>query len=529
MPFYFTYSLALLSWPDWLVVIFSGAFIVAIGVRCAKQQTDLKEYFTASGNMGSMVVGISLYATLMSTISYLSTPGEIIKHGPAILCILFALPLAYWIVGFYLIPRILRYRVTSAYEILQQELGRSVRTVGALMFVCLRLSWMGLILYMSAKALVALLGWGESAVPWLVAGIGVISIVYTAIGGLRAVILTDVFQFIALFLGAILVICLISWQSGGVTAWWPSEWVDSWDRPSVWSLDPRSRISVIGAVILGTQWWICTAGSDQTVIQRYMAVRDAKAARRSFLINAIATVMITCTLAMVGLALLSMYQNQPELLPEGWTVQGNADDIFPRFIGEKLPMGVAGLVLAGLFAAGMSSIDSGVNAVAAVILSDLTFWGRDKQRQGESDGVSHAKYLVYMIGVFVIGCGLLVGYVPGNFLEASQKITNLLVAPLFGLFFMALYIRWATPFGTLVGVIYGISTAVLVAYWDVLTGHDGLGFQWIGLYSLFVQIIVSCLVSRFCADRQGKLTAGLLVSAIPMAVLYAIVISGVFS
>jgi solute:Na+ symporter, SSS family len=523
------YILATLTWPDWLVVVVFGVLIVTVGVYCAKKQTDLKEYFTASGNMGSLVVGISLYATLLSTISYLATPGEIIKHGPAILCILLSLPIVYIVVGYVLIPSIMRYRVTSAYEILEQELGKSVRTLGAVMFVCLRLVWMGLILYMSARALVLLLGWDDSVVPWLVTVIGFVSIVYTAIGGLRAVILTDVFQFMALLIGALLAIGVVTWWLGGVTAWWPRAWVSTWDRPLVFSLDPRERISMIGAVILGTQWWICTAGSDQTVIQRYMAVRDARAARRSFLINAVATVVITGSLALVGLALLGLYNSQPDLLPSGWTVQQNADELFPYFIGEQLPVGIAGLVLAGLFAAGMSSIDSGVNAVAAVMMSDLAGWFRGRKITQPEQDVVHAKYLVCVIGLITIGVGLAVGQVPGNFLEVSQKLTNLLVAPLFGLFFMALYVSWATPYGTLVGAMYGIGTAILVAFWDVLTGHEGLGFQWIGLYSLMVQIAVGCLASLFKPRSEQPPKIYLLVAILPLIGVYLAALLGLLA
>ena len=522
-------SLATMAWPDWVVVVISGFFILGVGIYCSRQQTDLKEYFTASGNMGSVVVGISLYATLLSTISYLSTPGEIIKHGPAILCMQLSLPVAYLVVGYVLIPSIMKYRVTTAYEILECELGRSVRTLGAIMFVCLRLTWMGLILYMSARALAILLGWEETAVPWLVFFIGILSIAYTAIGGLRAVILTDVFQFIALLLGALLTVGIISWQLGGVSQWWPDKWISTWNRPPLFSLDPRERLSILGAAILGSQWYICTAGSDQTVIQRYMAVRDAAEARKSFLINAIATVAVTTTLALIGLALLGLYTAHPEILPSGWTLEENADELFPNFIGEHLPVGIAGLVMVGLFAAGMSSVDSGVNAVAAVIMSDLLGRTTKDHNSNSAQTLGRARLLVWVIGIVVVVAGLAVEWVPGNFLEVSQKVTNLFVAPLFGMFFMALYVSRANEFGTLVGAIYGLGTALLVGFWDVITGQEALGFQWIGLYSLLVQIVVGSVACRFDFGGERTMRIPLLLASIPLVAIYLAAVLGLMS
>lgn len=508
---------------DWIIIIAYAVLVLGMGWYYGRQQTSTAQYYTGGGQMRSGLIGISLYVTLLSTITYLATPGEMIRHGPVQAMFgMIALPFSFLIVGYLLIPVIMKQRVTSAYELLEGRLGLSLRMLGAAMFISLRLVWMSVMLYITATALIVILGLDEEWLTVVAAICGLVAVVYTSVGGLRTVVFTDLAQSILLFLGALVTIGLVTYRMGGF-GWWPTEWVQTWDTQPVYSFDPQVRVTLLGTVLGTLVWYVCTAGGDQTAIQRYMATRDARTARRSYLITTGTGIVVGLTLSFVGLALLGYLGANPELLPADMNLVEQGDQIFPYFIGNMLPVGLSGLVVAALFAAAMSSIDSGVNSISAVVQTDFIdrFRGR---APSDREQLWLARMLAFGIGVVVVTASSVVQHVPGNFLETTQKTTNLFVTPIFVLFFLALFVPFATPVGALVGCVSGVATAVTISYWDVLTGMQSLSFQWIGPCSLAVNLVVSCLVSRF-GPRPSNIKASLLVG-VGLTVIVLLAVAG---
>ncbi|MEX2112565.1 MAG: sodium/solute symporter, partial [Pirellulales bacterium] len=441
---------AVLTWLDGLVIVLYFLGMLGVGGYYMARNKTEEDYLLGGRHMSPWTVGLSLFATMISTISYLAMPGEMIRHGPLYFTNILAYPVIALVVGWFLIPLFMKLPLTSAYEILETRLGLSVRMLGAVFFLTLRLLWMAVILYATTTiVLVPLLGLDAAAVPYLCAVLGLITVAYTSMGGIRAVVATDVAQTFILLAGAIAALVLISWQLGGVGAWWPRTWAENWDPPTL-GYDPTARMSLIGAITSTFFWHVCTAGSDQMAIQRYLSTRDVHAARRMFNISLSANVVISLLLATLGMALLAWFRSFPEMLAAGQSIEGNADQLFPRFIAVGLPAGVSGLIVAGLLAAAMSSLSSGLNSSCAVISVDfLERFGR--RDVANSDSVRRTRYVAWCVGVVVVLLSTAVGAVTGNLLEIAYKVTNLLVAPLFGLFFMALFVRWATSFGTMVG------------------------------------------------------------------------------
>ena len=176
-----------LHWLDWTILVGYGIGVIGLGYYYSRRQSSTGEYFIGSGNMSSVLIGLSLFATLLSTISYLSVPGEIIKHGPlVILGTVLAIPLAFVIVGYGLIPLYMRQRVTSAYELLDQRLGTVGRTLGAVMFIVLRLIWMSLLIFLSAETLIMILDSGGGP-AWMFGVMGAIFLI-GLIGGANGLI-----------------------------------------------------------------------------------------------------------------------------------------------------------------------------------------------------------------------------------------------------------------------------------------------------------------------------------------------------
>ena len=482
-----------LHWIDGIIIAIYAMGMIGLGWYYSRRQQSTEEYFTGSGRMNPLLIGISLFATLLSTITYLSSPGEIIKNGPVILTGALSIPIGFFVVGYGLIPVLMRHRVTRAYELLEQKLGLTARLVGAGMFITLRLMWMAVLLNFAANAMLVILGWEERWLFAVTVVIGSVALIYSSLGGLRAVVITDLAQFVLLFGGALTVILMVSIRMRGFD-WFPTKWDPSWKRQPIFSDDPHVRLTVVGVIVMQSLWTICTAGGDQTAIQRFMATKNASIARRAYLINALASFTVMVVLALVGLSLMGYFRAFPQELQLGRVISKDADKLFPDFIGNQLPIGVAGLVVSGMFAAAMSSIDSGVNSISAVVLRDFV----DRFRRVKTSPKAHVKWaqlIALSVGALVIGGSTLIEEVPGNLLVVSKRVTGLLVTPIFTLFFLALFVRFATSIGASLGAIAGFLTAIAVSFWKPLFDDRAVSITWINPLALTVGITVGCLVS----------------------------------
>ena len=488
-----------LTLVDWVLIGCYALGAIGLGYYYSRKQRSTEEYFIGSGHMNPTLIGFSLFATLLSTISYLSMPGEAIGKGPTGLYGLLALPLIYLVVGYGLIPVYMRRHVTSTYELLEERMGLGIRLLGAILFIVLRLVWMSLLVYLSARAMAVMLGVGTGWIPVIALFTGFVAVIYTSLGGLRAVVITDFCQTMLMLGGAVLVITMVSIDLGGF-GWFPTSWHSNWDVQPVFSFDPGTRLTVFGLVLSSLVWYVCTSGGDQTVVQRFMATADAEAARRSLRTQLVVAAIIGTTLSFVGFALLGYFQVHDQALPPGLSVSETADQIFPHFISFHLPPGVSGLVVAAMFAAAMSSIDSGVNSISAVVMSDfLDRFGR--RPESEKGHVRVAKLLAFGIGSVVVVGSSFMEHVPGNITAVTAKTTNLLVTPIFALFFFALFVPFARPAGAVVGAVCGIATAALIAFsgpifgMDPDTGLDPISFMWIGPTALVVNLLSGTLAS----------------------------------
>lgn len=522
---------------DWIIIVAYACGTIGLGWYYSRKQQSTQEYFVGSGSMNPLLVGVSLFATLLSTISYLSMPGESLGKGPVNMMAMFALPAVFAIVGFGLLPIYMKQRVTSAYELLEEKLGLSVRLLGASMFVILRLVWMSLLIYLTAKALTIMLGVGEEQIPWIALATGSVAVIYTSLGGLRAVIITDLIQTVLLYGGAVLVLGMITYDLGGIS-WFPTEWNPSWDTQPVYSTDLSTRVTVIGTLLNYLVWYVCTSGGDQTSVQRFMATKDATAARWALATQLGVSVIVALTLGCVGFALLGYFSAHPELLPNDISLKDNADKVFPHFIAFHLPPGISGLVVAAMFAAAMSSIDSGVNSITAVVMTD----GLDRfglKPKSERQHVWMARCLAFGIGAFVVLVSTQMGAVPGNITAMTTKTANLLTTPIFGLFFFALFVPFASPNGVWIGTLCGTLVAAAIAFSGplVLAMHllldvdpatfgtslietldetsgettlscpDPISFQWIAPVAITVDIVTGLIGSLLFPRKQSTESA----------------------
>jgi len=519
-----------LTLVDWVIIAIYAISTIALGWYFGRRQRSTKEYFVGSGNMNPILVGVSLFATLLSTISYLSVPGEVLGKGPLYMTNLLALPLVYFAVSYWLLPVYMGQKVTSAYELLEDRLGLGIRLFGATMFLVMRLVLMSLLVYLAAKAMAFMMYGHTEYVTQIVWVTGFISVLYASIGGLRAVVVTDLVQTILLFGGALLVIATVTYDFGGL-GWFPTQWQEHWDIQPLISFDPKVRVTVFGSIISMLVWYICTAGGDQVSVQRFMATTDLQAARRAYAIQLLVSVVVSITLAIVGFSLMGFYSAHQDAIPAGATLSGNADRLFPQFIAYELPVGISGLVVSAMFAAAMSSIDSGVNSITAVVMTD--FLDRFGWRPAtEKHQVLAARILAFSIGLTVILLSRYIALIEGNITAVTNKTVNLLAPPLFALFVFALFVPFARPAGVWLGTLCAIAVSMVMAFsgalvvyladhfqidpatfgteivtsidpktnLEVRSAADPISFQWIGpvalLTNLGVGIAISWVLSR---------------------------------
>jgi len=478
------------AWPDFTVMFLYMAGMLLIGFYYSRRNKTTSDFILGGGNMNAVAIGVSLFATMYSSLSYLAYPGEMIRFGPIIFAGMLAFPITHWAVGWLIIPKFMKYNVKSAYELLEMKLGLSTRMMATFFFLSLRFLWMATIMYATVDTvLYAMLDIPAGYATAISALLIVITFIYSSLGGLKAVVVTDVLQSGIMWIGALLTIIIVSVKIGSFGSLIPDHWLGNWSELR-WGLDPKERLTVGNAVLMLFVWYICTSGSDQMAIQRYMATKDVRAARKSFGISLWSNLIVKVLLGFVGLAMLAFFTQNPHFLSDGNTLITQSDSLFPRFILIGLPVGLAGLVATGILAAAMSSLSSGLNSTASVISVDILkrFFKSDESPEVQ---LRQIRLLSMIIGVGILLLSIFVSNVEGNLFDVVVKVVNLFVAPLFVLFFMALYVPFATSLGTCIGGLTSIGIAILIAFF----GFMGISVLWIMPVALIVGVVFGTVAS----------------------------------
>ena len=490
-----------------------GLFV--LGIVTSRRQDSRDAYFLAGRRVPWLIAGISVIATLLSTVSYLALPGEMIRNGLGFFTHLFAFVLVIPVVTRLVIPALMRLPVTSIYDYLAQRFGVPARTVGAAVFTLMRLVWMGLILYTAAGAIAPTIEWPWEdysfwRLPALVAVMGIVTVFYTTLGGMRAVLWSDCAQFLILLGGAILIPCYVMFQTGaGPAAWWTTFSEAERTQVSFFSWDPTDRITIVGMMAVVFVWNICTHSSDQLAAQRYLSTTDTRAASRSFWVFSLANIILILLLAVVGLALFHFYFEQAGLPIDEFqkSIAEHADDVLPRFVAGQLPAGISGLLLAALLAAAMSSLSSGINSISAVAVVDLM------RHQDSDEALRGPRIIALVSGIVAIAIALgidqLMQTTEWNLVDLVERINHLFVAPLGGLFFAGIWFRRVGLGAALTGFAAGVVASFAVSFSERGWLFDyPISFMWIMPVSFVVTLGVAFLASFFFTPPSAaQLTA----------------------
>ncbi|MGE3775774.1 MAG: hypothetical protein AB7F89_01210, partial [Pirellulaceae bacterium] len=380
---------------DYIAIVGYLGVTFWIAYRANKRQTDTEDFFLGGRRMPWFAVGLSIMATLLSTNTYLGAPGEMIKYGPAYFFGYLAYPFVFLVVGFLWVPFFMRLHLTSAYEYLERRFDYRARMFANLLFLGLRLGWMSMVVYTASMAMVTMMPEPLTSVSealgfsrpiyFVIVSVGLAATIYGSVGGIRAVIWTDVLQAVMLFGGVALIIGYVMLvERTGVGTWWHTLTTHAEHPPQVvwFTSDIAERSTVAWGFISILFWNACTHCCDQVALQRYFATKSLSAARRSFIVNVVSAASIGMLLALSGLALRYFYMQHPDHLPEGVTPTSGADKLMPLFFSFELPMGCAGLILVSFLCDAMQTLGSGVNSIAAIINRDMAQHGDARLARG---------------------------------------------------------------------------------------------------------------------------------------------------
>jgi sodium-coupled monocarboxylate transporter 8/12 len=473
----------MLSLIDIIIIIFYLVATIATGILCRGKQEDADDYFTTKGGMGgffsSILVGLSIAATLFSGISFLGYPSVVYGNGIGILFGIVNFFIAWAVLVFWFLPRYLNAHGTKhPYDIIEQRLGGKVRTLAALMYVLLRIGWMAALIYAPTIAIMAAAGVEGTAWFWaIVLTIGFASTIYTTLGGIRGVIITDAIQFVVIAIGVSMTIAVILNRlpvpMGEVMGFLN----DSGKLKLVdFSFDPTKLITIwsilIGVNIANFSMYM----ADQMSLQRYLAAGSVRSVSRSFLANTLGVSVVLLLLGFVGLALFAWYHYNPDPnMPEA------TDRIFPYFVSTQLPAGAAGLILAAILAATMSSMTSGINTLSATL--SLDFRARMGKAMTPAEQLKFGKKVSLIVGIAATFAAGIVKSL-GNIFEMTQALLGLFLGPILTCMFLSLIKKKVHTPSLFCGLIAGLAAGCVVTYSQIAN-------PWVPAASFFVSLAVT--------------------------------------
>jgi len=434
------------------------AAVVGLGAWFARRNRTSAHFMAASGALPGWVVGLSIFGTFLSSNTFIGVPGKAYGGNWNAFVFSLTLPLAAWVAVKYFVPFYRNSGEISAYHHLEKRFGPWARSYALGCYLLTQQARVGAILFGVSMALHAMTGW---SLPAIIIGAGVAVTLYTLLGGIEAVIWTDVIQSLVLLAGAVVIAVLLitGHPNGASEALHIAAGADKFSLGSFAADFTQSTFWVM--LLFGLFINLTNFGIDQNYVQRYHAARDDAAARRSVWIGALLYVPVSALFFLIGSLLFSYYEASPALLQELRSAhpEGFADQVLPHFIAHKLPVGMAGLLLAAICAAAMSSIDTSLNSSATVTLKD--FFQRHLQRgENEIDALKILRGATLFWGVLGTGVALVM-MGQKSLLDAWWKLSGIFAGGMLGLFLLGLIARKADNAAALTGVTLG----VLVICW----------------------------------------------------------------
>ena len=482
-----------LGTTNWIVLVIYLLAMLAVGVYFTKKAgKDTDAFFTAGGKIPAWAAGFSIYATTLSAITFMSTPEQAFlsdwSYAAGNLAIFAIIPI---LILFY-IPFFRKLNVTTAYEYLEERFGVSLRVVGSLLFTLFHIGRVAIVIYLPTLAITSV----TEINPTLIAiAVGGLCIIYTFLGGMEGVIWSDVIQGIILLGGAILLVVLGINAIDGGFATVLNDAVNNDKLITAGNFQFGTAAAAIPIIFLGSIFNnLHQYTASQDVVQRYQTTSSIKETNKSLWTNGVLALITIPIFFGMGTMLYSYYSNVG-VLPEGF----NTSAIVPYYIVTTLPAGIAGLLIAAIFAACQSTISSSLNSISACITVDFKqrFFGNNANKKSD---VWVARTVIIIAGILGMTAALyLINTNQAETWNLFLAITGLFGVPIAGIFALGIFTRRANTPGVLIGLFLSAITSYFIQQTD-LTPFT------VSIMSFFTSFIFGYIVSLFFANYSKNVT-----------------------
>jgi len=478
---------------DWLVLGGYLAGIMLVGLRFSSRQNTSDEFFLGSRRFSALTVSVSLLVTGLSAITYVGVPGMACEHDWSLFLSGAIGVLSMLFVARYFMPFFYNLGVPSVYDYLLRRFDVRVSLLGGLIFLAVRGLFAGIAIYAPSVALCAVTGWD---LYHCIVLFGFLTLLYTAFGGMSAVIWTDVVQCVVLLVGALVCMGVLFFSIGLSPAEMATTLVAQ-DKFRIfdfrWSW---VELTFWGSVIGGFTYSLAAYGTDQVMLQRCLASNSLPSSQRSLVLNAWYTIPVILLFFILGSLLFLFRKTHAGSIPDGLPI----DQIFPYFIAHHLPVGVSGLLIAAIFAAAMSTLSSILNSLATITVTDF---GKKFLLPGRTDAqyTAWAKGATFFWGFVAIGCAFFTEHLSDSVALAVLKAGGLFTGPILGAFLLGIFCPRITAsgafFGTLIGLIASLSLGFLTpmeSFWLLCVGC---------LVTAVVATVISICAPMTVEERQA--------------------------
>ncbi|MEO8098501.1 MAG: sodium:solute symporter [Acidobacteriota bacterium] len=482
-------------WIDLAVIVVYLAGITWFGSRFRSTQKTLKDYFLGGRRAPWWAIALSIVSAETSTLTVIGTPALSFNGNFGFLQVVFGYLLARIVISTLFLPAYFRGELYTAYELMSVRFGPRIRKLTAGTFLILRALAEGVRVFAISIVISIVLGTGEMT---SIVVIMALTLVYTYEGGMTAVIWTDVVQMVLYVAGAAVSLWALLHQIPGGWAH-VADVAGGLNKFQVldFRLGPPAEFfsrtySFWGGVIGGCFLTTASHGTEQLIVQRLLAAPSERDSRRA-LFSSWVVIFIQFTLFLVvGVCLFTLYRDN------GWVKPAVTDSIYPRFIWEQLPLGVAGLVIAAILAAAMSNLSAALNALASTTVMDLwrPFVGSDSAQ--EHVWLRRARFATVAWGGILLGVALLARNW-GGVLEAGLGIASIIYGSLLGVFLLGLLTRKANEVGAMAGMCAGLAVTLYVRF------ATPIAWTWYISLGTSVTFVVGVIVSRLAGRRAASL------------------------
>lgn len=469
---------------DWIIIIVYLLGLVGMSIYLGRGQTSQVDYYVGNRNIPWWAVGISTMATQTSAISFISIPAFVaLKDGGGLTWLQYelAVPLAMILVMVFLIPYFRKLNLVSVYEYLELRFGSSVRNLVSGVFLVSRGLATGVGLYASAIVLSVALDLPLWSTILL---IGVITIIYDTIGGISAVIYSDVIQMIVLLGGIIVCIIYAAVEIGGfgeMFAAMPADRLSATDFST--GLGDGGAVPFWAFLFGGFFLYASYYGTDQSQVQRGLSAKTVDEAKKALMLNGLARFPLTVLYILLGIAAFAVYQNTPELVAA--VPADKPDYLIPEYILLMLPTGLRALLFAALLAAAMSSLDSALNSLSASTMRDFV-----SKWKADADQINLGKITTVIWGVLVTGFAFVVGGISDTVIEAINKIGSAFYGPILAAFLVGILSRKVTTRAMFIGILIGVGFNITL--W---LGFSQIYWMWWNLFGCVITSVTAWILS----------------------------------